>query len=123
MVKNDIKLFIAFPPSSRDAVETDNMAINIQNRFNACFTSLGYQSDCGDTLHYKDNCFDDMSKAIELIKWADVVIITSELRNKKGDWLFEMILDSGVSYLFEGQLDTIIHCYNVVEDCFNRIKE
>ena len=54
---------------------------------------------------------------------ADIIIISNDLSSKRDDVLFNMIIDSGASYLFEGQLDTVAHCFNVVEDAFYTIKK
>jgi hypothetical protein len=121
----NVRLFIAFSEKFEggDDVDADNASSYIQNKFNLCFESIGYVSNDKDRILYRGNSFDDISQAIEKIRWSDIIIISNDLNKTRNDVLFNLIIDSGKSYLFEGQLDTVIHCNEIVEDCLNEAKK
>ena len=114
-----VKLFIAIPNDGNTPMDHDNEAVYILNKFNSCFKTVGYQSNIYSFMIYDNNVFDDICQAIDKIKDADIIIISSKLQNKRDSTLFNLIIDSNKSSLSESQLDTIMHCYNAVEDCLN----
>jgi hypothetical protein len=113
----DVKLFIAIPNDGRTPIDHDNEAVFIRDKFNSCFKILGYHSKIYSFMIYDNNVFNDISQAIDKINDADIIIVSNKLQNNKNSTLFNMIIDSNKSSLSESQLNTVMHCYNVVEDC------